>query len=64
VDIVLVGEQLQAPDAPVVVAWVEPGEPDLDYDARRARPGPSAMVGQGLPDASGRRTRIVLRRTG
>jgi hypothetical protein len=28
----------------VVLAWVEPGEPDLEYDARRARPGPEAVV--------------------
>ena len=64
VDIMLVGEEPEAPGAPVVVAWVEPGEPDLDYDARRARPGPSAMVGLGLPDASGQLTCIMLRRTG
>lgn len=31
---------------PVVVAWVENGKPDLEFDARMARPGPgSAMVG-------------------
>lgn len=29
----------------VVVAWLEPGEPDLEYDARRARPGPGSLWG-------------------
>jgi len=29
----------------VVVAWVEPGEPTLEYDARRARPSPGSVWG-------------------
>lgn len=29
----------------VVVAWLEPGEPDLEYDARRARPTPGSVWG-------------------
>lgn len=64
VDILLIGEQPEAPAPPVIVAWVEPGEPDLDYDARKARPGPTALVGlgRGLPDSSGQRAQVVLRR--
>lgn len=29
----------------ILVAWVEPGEPDLEYDARRARPSPGSVWG-------------------
>lgn len=29
----------------VVLAWLEPGEPDLEYDARRARPSPGSVWG-------------------
>ena len=29
----------------VVVAWVEPGEADLEFDARRARPTPGSLFG-------------------
>lgn len=30
---------------PVIVAWVEDGKPDLEYDARNARPRPGGMLG-------------------
>ena len=38
----------------VVVAWVEPGEPTLEYDARRARPSPGSVWGLATvpPDAA------------
>lgn len=32
-------------DGGVVVAWLEPGEPTLEYDARRARPSPGSVWG-------------------
>ena len=32
-------------DAPVVVAWIEAGEPNLEYDGRMARPAPGSMYG-------------------
>lgn len=32
-------------DGGLVVAWIEPGEPDLEYDARRARPSPGSVWG-------------------
>jgi len=47
--------------SPVVIAWVEPGEPDLEFDALRARPSGAAVVGTARAqerDAA----RVVLRR--
>ncbi len=32
-------------DTPVVVAWIEAGEPDLEFDAREARPRAGSMYG-------------------
>jgi hypothetical protein len=32
-------------DHPVVVAWIEAGQPDLEFDARRARPQPGSVYG-------------------
>lgn len=31
--------------APLVVAWIEAGEPDLEFDGRQARPAPGSMYG-------------------
>jgi hypothetical protein len=31
--------------APVIVAWVEAGKPDLEFDGRTARPRPGSMYG-------------------
>jgi hypothetical protein len=30
---------------PVVVAWIEAGEPDLEFDGRTARPAPGSVYG-------------------
>ena len=30
---------------PTVLAWIETGEPDLEFDGRMARPGPGSMYG-------------------
>ena len=30
---------------PVVVAWIEAGQPDLEFDGRTARPAPGSMYG-------------------
>jgi hypothetical protein len=35
----------QAPESPVVVAWIEAGEPDLEFDGRTARPSPGSVYG-------------------
>ena len=32
-------------DAPLVVAWIEAGEPDLELDGRAARPQPGSVYG-------------------
>jgi hypothetical protein len=46
VDIVEVADAAVARvDDPVLVAWVEPGQPDLEYGAMRARPSPGAVFG-------------------
>jgi hypothetical protein len=48
-----------APDADaVVVAWIEQGPPDLEYDALGARPHDDAYYGT----AGGETPHIVLRR--
>ncbi len=31
--------------SPLVVAWIEAGEPDLEFDGRTARPAPGSMYG-------------------
>jgi hypothetical protein len=36
-----------------VVAWVEPGEPDLEYDGRGARPGPGSVYGTARAGVNG-----------
>jgi hypothetical protein len=32
-------------DRPVVVAWIEAGAPNLEFDGRTARPGPGSVFG-------------------
>ena len=47
------------PDRAAVVAWVEPGVPDLEFDGLRARPPAHAWFGAADPDDP---ALIVLRR--
>jgi hypothetical protein len=56
VDLVEVGE---TSSDRVLIAWVEQGAPDLDFDAREARPTPGSRYGTALP-ADG--TRVLLSR--
>jgi hypothetical protein len=42
----------------VVVAWIERGAPDLDFDALQARPAPDAFYALAVADDA----RLVLRR--
>jgi hypothetical protein len=35
----------QRANGPVVVAWIEAGEPNLEFDGRTARPAPGSMYG-------------------
>jgi hypothetical protein len=48
-------------EAPHVVAWVERGEPDLNFDGRGARPRPNSWFGEGR--AAGEGAEIVLRKS-
>src|SRR6266542_971589 len=46
IDLIELGEKKEAGARQgVVVAWVEPGEADLEFDARRARPTPGSFYG-------------------
>jgi hypothetical protein len=47
-------------EAPVIVAWVESGRPDLDFDAFEARPGADAFCG--VATSSGDASEVVLGR--
>jgi hypothetical protein len=61
-DIVQLDDDAGPNETPLVVAWVEPGEPDLEYDARRARPGPEAVValGRGRLEGGSGETSVVI----
>jgi hypothetical protein len=50
-------------EAPMVVAWIEPGEPDLEFDGRTARPQPGSVYGIVRRDARRDAVRISLDRT-
>ena len=47
IDLIELGEKNASaePEQGVVVAWVEPGEADLEFDARRARPAAGSFYG-------------------
>jgi len=46
IDLISLGEKTPAePEHGVVVAWVEPGEANLEFDARRARPTADSFYG-------------------
>ena len=47
---------------PMVVAWVEAGEPDLEFDARRARPLPGSVYGAVRRDVNAHSIQISLSR--
>jgi hypothetical protein len=59
VDIVQVGDS--ALDGSVVVAWIERGAPDLEFDARQARPAPDSSYGVAAPAGSDG-AHVVLKR--
>jgi hypothetical protein len=48
--------------APLVVAWIEAGEPDLEFDGRKARPAPGSMYGSVRRSARQDAVRISLDR--
>jgi hypothetical protein len=45
----------------LVLAWVEEGKPDLEYDARRARPLPGSFVGAAPRTGTQESVRISIR---
>ena len=51
-------------EAPVVVAWIERGEPTLELDARRARPDPGRFLSSGEAEISAGHARVVLSQAG
>lgn len=57
VDVVEVAGEL--PGASRVVAWVEEGDADLEFDGRTAKPGKGSLVGEAVADEAGR-VSIVL----
>ncbi|MGH7440976.1 MAG: hypothetical protein ACRENE_35330 [Polyangiaceae bacterium] len=48
-------------DRPVVVAWIEAGAPDLEFDGRTARPGQGSVFGS-VKRQDGRDVQISLTR--
>lgn len=49
-------------ELPVVVAWIERGKPDLEFDARQARPQPGSVMGVAQARRGGRDVEIALTR--
>jgi len=45
----------------LVLAWVEEGRPDLEFDGRRARPLPGSYVGAARRDADQGSVRIAIK---
>ncbi len=45
IDLIELGDQEAARSARRVIAWVEPGEANLEFDARRAKPMPGSFFG-------------------
>jgi hypothetical protein len=62
IDVVGVGTGAQGAQSPVIVAWVERGAPNLEFDGRRARPGRDAFIGTAQTDAEHRGARVTLSR--
>ncbi|HZU82107.1 MAG TPA: hypothetical protein VE987_04285 [Polyangiaceae bacterium] len=49
--------------SPLVVAWIEPGAPDLEFDGRTSRPAPGSVYGVVKRDARQDVVHISLDRT-
>jgi len=48
---------------PIILAWIETGEPDLEFDGRMARPRPGSMYGLGRRTVGDDPVQISLNRT-
>jgi hypothetical protein len=51
-----------AGERPVVVAWIEAGEPNLEFDGRKARPQPGSVYGVARRDTGRDAVQISLNR--
>ena len=60
VDVLQIDQLKAGEHAPVIVAWLEHGAPDLEFDALRARPSRGAVYG--VAQTSAGSAQIVLRR--
>ncbi|MGA2450844.1 MAG: hypothetical protein ABTD50_19440 [Polyangiaceae bacterium] len=52
----------EAASKPVVVAWIEAGSADLDFDGRSVRPGAGCVYGVATGVGANRAVRVVLDR--
>lgn len=50
-------------DKPTVLAWIEAGPPDLEFDGRMARPSPGSVYGLARRTLGGDLVQISLNRT-
>jgi hypothetical protein len=63
IDLIELGDEEAARSGRRVIAWVEPGEANLEFDARRAKPMPGSFFGVAPPsDEAGESVEIVLDR--
>ncbi|HEX3772185.1 MAG TPA: hypothetical protein VHV30_15015 [Polyangiaceae bacterium] len=53
---------LGSAQSPMVMAWIEAGEPDLEFDGRTARPSPGSVYGVARRDVSHGVVQIRLNR--
>ena len=60
VDVLQIDQANGGEHAPIIVAWIEHGAPDLEFDALRARPSRGAVYG--VAQTSAGSAQIVLRR--
>ena len=58
----VLGVSAIAGNAPVIVAWVERGKPDLEFDALEARPSQDAVYGVAAAGEQALATPVVLSR--
>ena len=58
----VLGVSAAAGDAPVIVAWVERGKADLEFDALEARPSQDAVYGVAAAGEQALATPVVLSR--
>jgi hypothetical protein len=63
IDLIELGDEEASRAERRVIAWVEPGEADLEFDARRAKPTPGSFFGVGPSgNEASRPVEIVLDR--